>query len=123
MAKRRCAFEGSRFVSTTFVDWQGQVAEVSAETIGGVLAAMGVDAADPAAALEAHWLAPWRRMLPACVVAKPQVSADAIATTADSATIMRRAVNNGRTSPWSATTHPPHPPSRLAIRPIKISND
>ena len=41
-------------VSTTFVDWQGHVAEVSAETITAVLAAMGVDATDPAAALEAH---------------------------------------------------------------------
>jgi 4-alpha-glucanotransferase len=57
-------------VSTTFVDWKGRTAEVSAESITAVLAAMGVDATDPKAALEAHWLEPWRRMLPPCVVAR-----------------------------------------------------
>ncbi|HEY8319446.1 MAG TPA: 4-alpha-glucanotransferase [Amnibacterium sp.] len=56
-------------VSTSFTDWRGRTVEVAPETIRRVLAAMDVDTSDPVAALHAHWLEPWRRMLPPCVVA------------------------------------------------------
>jgi len=55
-------------VMTEYDDWRGQQVEVSAESIEAVLAAMGVDLADADAALVDHGLAPWRRMLPPCVV-------------------------------------------------------
>jgi 4-alpha-glucanotransferase len=55
-------------VMTEYVDWRGEAVTVSAETIGAVLSALGVDVADPAAALAEHELAPWRRMLPPSVV-------------------------------------------------------
>lgn len=56
-------------VSTSFTDWQGVTQPVSAETLTAVLTALGVDAADPVAALQAAWDAPWRRTLPACTTA------------------------------------------------------
>ncbi|MCU1471933.1 MAG: malQ, partial [Amnibacterium sp.] len=56
-------------VSTSFTDWRGRTVEVSAETVRRVLAAMDVDSSDPVRALLEHWRAPWRRMLPPCVVA------------------------------------------------------
>ena len=56
-------------VSTSFTDWRGRTVEVSAETVRRVLAAMDVDTSDPVRALHDHWLAPWRRMLPPCIVA------------------------------------------------------
>jgi 4-alpha-glucanotransferase len=56
-------------VSTSFTDWRGVTQTVSAETLAAVLAALGVDPADPAAALRAAWDAPWRRTLPACTTA------------------------------------------------------
>ncbi|MGN6742131.1 MAG: 4-alpha-glucanotransferase [Amnibacterium sp.] len=56
-------------VATSFTDWRGRTVEVSADTVRGVVAALDVDASDPVTALHEHWLAPWRRMLPACVVA------------------------------------------------------
>ncbi len=55
-------------VSTSFTDWRGRTVEVSPETVRRVLAAMDVDTGDPVAALHDHWLEPWRRMLPPCVV-------------------------------------------------------
>ena len=56
-------------VATDYWDWRGEHVEVSTETIAAVLTAMGVDVADPAAALADRHEQPWRRMLPACVVA------------------------------------------------------
>jgi 4-alpha-glucanotransferase len=53
-------------VSTSFTDWRGETQAVSAETLTAVLAALGADPADPVAALQAVWDAPWRRTLPAC---------------------------------------------------------
>ena len=55
-------------VMTEYVDFRGQQVRVSQETIEAVLTAMGVELADPAAALDEHALAPWRRMLPPSVV-------------------------------------------------------
>jgi 4-alpha-glucanotransferase len=60
-------------VATEYWDWRGEYVHVSADTIVAVLAALGVDAATPAAAgaaLVKHGLDRWRRMLPACVVAR-----------------------------------------------------
>ncbi|MFD1722796.1 4-alpha-glucanotransferase [Amnibacterium endophyticum] len=56
-------------VSTSFTDWKGVERTVSAETLTAVLTAQGVDAADPVAALQRAWDAPWRRMLPGTVMA------------------------------------------------------
>ncbi len=56
-------------VSTSFTDWKGHAQTSSAETLAAVLTALGVDTADPVAALHTAWEAPWRRTLPACVVA------------------------------------------------------
>ena len=55
-------------VMTEYVDFRGQQVRVSEETIEAVLTAMGVDVTSPAAALAEHAVAPWRRMLPPCVV-------------------------------------------------------
>ena len=55
-------------VSTSFENWQDEVVEVPDDAIGEVLAAMGVDASDPVAALRDRDLAPWRRMLPPSLV-------------------------------------------------------
>ena len=57
-------------VATEFTDWRGRTVEVSTETVVEVLAAMHVDATDPAAALARHGEQRWRHMLPACVVAR-----------------------------------------------------
>ena len=54
-------------------DWQGSHVVVPADTIVTVLAALGVDASTPQAARDALAVRdddPWRRMLPACVVAR-----------------------------------------------------
>lgn len=56
-------------VATDYWDWQGRHVEVPAETVTAVLAAMGVDVSDPAAALASRLDEPWLRTLPACVVA------------------------------------------------------
>ena len=56
-------------VSTSFTDWRGRTVDVPAETLERVLGAMDVDTADPVAAMQDHWLEPWRRMLPPYVVA------------------------------------------------------
>lgn len=56
-------------VSTSFTDWRGQERTVSAETLGAVLRALGVDVAEPDAALREAWDAPWRRTLPPCTTA------------------------------------------------------
>ncbi|WP_345713617.1 4-alpha-glucanotransferase, partial [Kineococcus glutinatus] len=66
-------------VATSFTDWQGRTADVPAATVVAVLAALGVDAATPAAAADA--LAdvrqrPWRRMLPPVVVVREGRTAD-----------------------------------------------
>jgi 4-alpha-glucanotransferase len=55
-------------VATDYTDWQGRPVDVPADTISGVLAAMDVDVADPAAALRRRQEERWARMLPACVV-------------------------------------------------------
>ncbi len=55
-------------VATDYYDWKGRHVHVDDGTVRDVLAAMEVDTSDPAAALHARWEAPWRRMLPACVV-------------------------------------------------------
>ena len=58
-------------VATEFQDWQGTPIAVRASTVRAVLAALGVDASTPAlatAALAAHRLARWRRVLPPCTV-------------------------------------------------------
>ncbi len=57
-------------VSTSFTDWRGTTVEVPDDAIREVLAAMGVDATDPAAALDALELAPWQRLLPASIVVR-----------------------------------------------------
>ncbi len=60
-------------VATDFWDWRGQHIDVSHETIVAVLAALGVDASsetEAADALAAHGDAPWRRLLPPCVVVR-----------------------------------------------------
>src|SRR3954454_19113865 len=56
-------------VSTSFTDWKGRTVEVPAGSVERVLAAMDVDTSDPVRALHEHWLEPWRRTLPPCVVA------------------------------------------------------
>ncbi|MGZ4436805.1 MAG: 4-alpha-glucanotransferase [Nocardioidaceae bacterium] len=56
-------------VVTSYHDWRGRTVEVPPHTITAVLRAMGVDATDPAAALMRRREQPWRRVLPACVVA------------------------------------------------------
>ncbi|MBK6886808.1 MAG: 4-alpha-glucanotransferase [Tetrasphaera sp.] len=60
-------------VATEYWDWQGQHTTVSAETIGAVLTALGVDVSTPQATAQACsdlWLRSWRRTLPPCVVAR-----------------------------------------------------
>lgn len=56
-------------VMTEYTDWRGQQVQVEAETIEAVLAAMGVDTADPDLARRRREEEPWRRMLPPTVVA------------------------------------------------------
>ena len=56
-------------VATSFTDWRGVTQTVAAETLTAVLVALGADPADPAAALQDAWDAPWRRTLPACTTA------------------------------------------------------
>ena len=55
-------------VATDYYDWKGRHVLVDDGTVRDVLGAMGVDASDPAAALQRRWEEPWRRILPACVV-------------------------------------------------------
>ena len=58
-------------IATEFWDWKGRRAEVSDETVIGVLAAMGVDASDPQRAEQAlrdKRERSWRRTIPPCVV-------------------------------------------------------
>ncbi|HHV20711.1 MAG TPA: 4-alpha-glucanotransferase [Propionibacterium sp.] len=65
-------------VSSRFTDWKGRDTTVSAESLRAVLAAMDVATDTPeeiAAALEDRRLAPWRRMLPPCVVSREGRSA------------------------------------------------
>ncbi|MGN6132418.1 MAG: 4-alpha-glucanotransferase, partial [Nocardioidaceae bacterium] len=57
-------------VATDYHDWQGRPVDVPEQTIAVVLGAMGVDVADPAAALRARTGERWRRMLPPCVVVR-----------------------------------------------------
>ena len=57
-------------VSTSFENWRDEVVEVPDDAIVEVLAAMGVDARDPAAALEKRELDTWRRMLPPSLVVR-----------------------------------------------------
>lgn len=58
-------------ISTEFWDWKGQRIEVDDDTVVGLLAGLGVDAATEdaaAAALADHPLRAWRRALPPCTV-------------------------------------------------------
>ncbi len=55
-------------IATHYTDWQGRAVDVPAASVSQVLAAMDVDVADPAAALADLRDAPWRRLLPPCVV-------------------------------------------------------
>jgi 4-alpha-glucanotransferase len=60
-------------VATEFTDWTGEQSQVAAATVVAVLGALGADASSreaAAAALAEARLAPWRRMLPATVVAR-----------------------------------------------------
>ena len=60
-------------VATSFGDWRGGGARASASAVRAVLAALGVDAGDPAAverALAESRVAAWRRMLPPYIVAR-----------------------------------------------------
>ena len=57
-------------IATHYTDWRGRSVDVPAGSITDVLAAMDVDVADPAAALERGREEPWRRMVPPCVVVR-----------------------------------------------------
>lgn len=72
-SSRLAALASAHGVATEYWDWQGQHTTVSAETIGAVLTALGVDVSTPQATETACadlWLRSWRRILPACVVAR-----------------------------------------------------
>ncbi len=69
---------GAFGVATAFHNWRGNPTQVSSQTVIAVLAALGVDATTPEqvrAALVARHEAPWRRMLPPCVVLRSGVPA------------------------------------------------
>ena len=55
-------------IATHYTDWRGRPVDVPADAVSDVLAAMDVDVSDPERALADRWAAPWRRMLPPCVV-------------------------------------------------------
>lgn len=55
-------------VATDYWDWQGNHVTVAHATIVAILAALGVDAADPTAARENRERDRWRRPLPPCLV-------------------------------------------------------
>ena len=55
-------------IATHYTDWRGRPVDVPADAVRDVLAAMDVDVSDPERALADRWEAPWRRMLPPCVV-------------------------------------------------------
>ena len=60
-------------VATEFWDWRGQHTRVPNSTVTAVLAALGVAAAtedEARAALQAREDAPWRLMVPPCVVTR-----------------------------------------------------
>jgi len=57
-------------VATEYWDWRGEQVVQPAETVVPVLHALGVDAADPVAALAERRQRRWRRLLPPCVVAR-----------------------------------------------------
>ena len=60
-------------VATEYWDWQGRHVEVPTATVVAVLAALGVDAGDDAAAaaaLDGLWRREWEQMLPPCVVVR-----------------------------------------------------
>jgi 4-alpha-glucanotransferase len=56
-------------VATDYHDWKGRHVVVDDGAVRDVLTALGVDTGDPVAALARRHDEPWRRMLPACVVA------------------------------------------------------
>lgn len=65
------ALASTQRIATSFIDWRGREQRISAQTLTTVLGALGIDASTPeaiAAALADHELAPWRRVLPPCVV-------------------------------------------------------
>jgi 4-alpha-glucanotransferase len=72
-------------VSTSFHNWQDEVVEVPDDAIVEVLAAMGVDAADPEAALEKKELDVWRRMLPPSLVIREGDDASLVVHVAEGA--------------------------------------
>lgn len=72
-------------VSTSFTDWRGTTVDVPDEAIHEVLAAMGVDAADPAAALLEYETSGWRRLLPPSIVVREGTDVAVLAHIADGA--------------------------------------
>ena len=57
-------------IATSYKDWRGRPVDVPSASVSAVLAAMEVDVTDPAEALARKKDAPWRRMLPACLVVR-----------------------------------------------------
>jgi 4-alpha-glucanotransferase len=55
-------------VATEYWDWRNTHVIVAAETLVAVLTSLGVDAADPALAIERFQRRPWTRTLPPCVI-------------------------------------------------------
>ncbi len=57
-------------VATEYEDWARRPVPVAEDTVRKVLAGLGIDASDPAAALAAHTAARWQRVLPPTVVVR-----------------------------------------------------
>ncbi len=57
-------------VATSYEDWARRPVEISADTVRRVLAGLGIDASDPAAALAGWNATQWQRVLPPVVVAR-----------------------------------------------------
>lgn len=66
-------------VATSYENWTNRPVPVPATTVRRVLAALGVDAADPPAALEEALERPWHRLLPPTVVVRRGAPASVVA--------------------------------------------
>ncbi|HMA46164.1 MAG TPA: 4-alpha-glucanotransferase, partial [Frankiaceae bacterium] len=66
-------------MATSYENWTSRPVPVPAETVRRVLEALGVNAADPAAALEEARERPWRRLLPPTVVVRQAAPAPVVA--------------------------------------------
>ncbi|MFC7405171.1 4-alpha-glucanotransferase [Georgenia alba] len=85
-----CRLADIHGVATEFWDWSGRRREVSVATIRAVLSALGVPADDDeevAAGLEDAEVAPWRRVLPACVVVREGSSREVAAHVPDGSAV------------------------------------